>query len=121
MITEKTEYQLEVTDSDFINVRRSDVILKDGVEVSRTYHRHVLTPIDDISKEPDKVKNIAGLIYTADVKKAYKEKRVAEIEAYYADIESQIKASKQTDILKSAQLEKMSADKKAEIDYINSK
>ena len=34
-----------------IQVRRADRIFRDGVEISKSYHRHVVSPGDDLSKE----------------------------------------------------------------------
>jgi hypothetical protein len=50
-ITKETEIgKMEVvTDFKHIQVRTDTVIKEDGVELSRTYHRHVVTP--DISAE----------------------------------------------------------------------
>ena len=39
--------KIEVLLSGCIQVRRRDQILKDGVEVAATYHRHVVSPGDD--------------------------------------------------------------------------
>ena len=42
-----------------IEVRRADVVLKDGLELSRQYHRHVVEPgIVDLSAEDEKVRAI---------------------------------------------------------------
>jgi hypothetical protein len=44
-----------------IEVRRSDVVLKDGEEVSRTYHRHVVPPEqEDLSGEDPIVQEMAA-------------------------------------------------------------
>lgn len=47
-----------------IEVRRSDVVYKDGVELVRQYHRHVVGPKDDVTQEDDLVKKIATLFAT---------------------------------------------------------
>jgi len=42
-----------------IQVRRRDQVLKDGVEIAATYHRHVINPGDDLTNEDPKVAAIA--------------------------------------------------------------
>ncbi len=54
-----------------IQVRTATVIKKDGVEISRSFHRHVVAPDADTSGESDDVKAIAAQVHTSDVKAAY--------------------------------------------------
>jgi urease accessory protein UreE len=54
-----------------IQVRRRDQILKDGVEVAATYHRHVLSPGDDLTNEDPRVVAIAEATWTPEVISAY--------------------------------------------------
>tara|TARA_R100000329_G_scaffold15991_1_gene16458 strand:- start:295 stop:636 length:342 start_codon:yes stop_codon:yes gene_type:complete len=90
-----------------VQVRKATVIKKDGEELTRSFHRYVLqcgtlkggfkedgtTPADDandfvdnpLDKEndgvtaiPDEVKNICNLVWTTDVKTAYKAKLIAD-------------------------------------------
>lgn len=61
MITEKTEYDVTMKSSGHLEVRRSDVVFKDGIEIARTYHRHVVAPGDDVSEEVQLVKDLAAL------------------------------------------------------------
>ena len=71
-LTEKQEYKVEIIPPyNTLQVRRADIILKDGVEVARSYHRHVLNPGDDVSTEPAVVQQTAGAVWTADVVAAY--------------------------------------------------
>ena len=60
-----------VGDYKFIQVRTATVIKKDGVEISRTFHRHVVAPNSDLSGESDDVKAMAAQFHTDEVKKAY--------------------------------------------------
>ena len=66
-----------------LQIRKADVIEKDGVEIARTYHRHVLEPgivaagstaltPTDISGEDPEVQTIANAVWTADNKEAYR-------------------------------------------------
>ena len=63
--------QIEVTRNCSINVRRADLILKDGAEIGKTYHRHVLAPGDDLANEDAKVVAIAQAAWTPEVLAAY--------------------------------------------------
>jgi len=54
-----------------IEVRRADLILRDGAEIARTYHRHVVVPGADFSSETARVKSIAEVVHTAEVIAAY--------------------------------------------------
>ena len=54
-----------------IQVRTATVIKKDGVEISRSFHRHVLAPGDDASAESDDVKALVTQFHTDAVKTAY--------------------------------------------------
>ena len=74
MALEKTtvEDKIEIV-SDFkhIQVRTATVISEDGVELSRSYHRHVVSPLDDVSGESAEVQAIAAAVHTQAVKDAY--------------------------------------------------
>ena len=82
-LTEETiEDKIEiVTDFKKIQVRTATVIKRDGDEISRTFHRHLLSPCTksfgtwedtDISKESTEVQGIANVVWTDTVKNAYK-------------------------------------------------
>ena len=55
-----------------IQVRTATVIKEDGVEISRSFHRHVVAPDDDSSKESADVKAMVAQFHTDAVKAAYK-------------------------------------------------
>ena len=55
-----------------IQVRTDTVIERDGVEISRTYHRHVLAPGDPITGEDPSVQRIAMAEHTPSVIAAYR-------------------------------------------------
>ena len=63
--------KIEVLLSGQTQVRRRDQILKDGVEVAATYHRHVVNPGDDTSAEDPRVAAIAAATWTDEVSAAY--------------------------------------------------
>lgn len=54
-----------------IQVREATIIERDGAEISRSFHRHVISPLDDVSGESAEVQAIAAAVHTADVKAAY--------------------------------------------------
>ncbi len=65
-----------------VQVRRAEIIEKDGVEIARSFHRHALScgSIDesdnfvdtDISGEDADVQSICNAAWTTEVKNAYK-------------------------------------------------
>ena len=73
-LTEETiEDKIEVVgDYRLVQVRTATVIKKDGVEINRSFHRHVVNPTDDISGQSDEVKAICNVVHTDTVKEAYK-------------------------------------------------
>ena len=54
-----------------VQVRTDTVIIEDGNELSRKYHRHVLMPDADISNEHADVQGICNVVWTQTVKDAY--------------------------------------------------
>ena len=63
--------KIEVLLNGCIQVRRRDQILKDGVEVASTFHRHVVNPGDDVSNEDERVAAVATTLWTEEVVAAY--------------------------------------------------
>jgi hypothetical protein len=71
-LTEKTIIdKIEVIENNSIQVRTATIIEKDGTELTRTFHRHVVTPGTDISNEDPKVQAIATAIWAEEVIAAY--------------------------------------------------
>tara|TARA_R100000278_G_scaffold84994_2_gene64986 strand:- start:5426 stop:5713 length:288 start_codon:yes stop_codon:yes gene_type:complete len=74
--------KIEIVEKFKIQVRNATIIKKDGVELTRSFHRHVLTPgtldesdnlIDrDISGEDADVQAICNAVWTDQVKADYK-------------------------------------------------
>ncbi len=56
-----------------VQVRKATVIKKDGVELTRSFHRYVLTPDMDLSQrsEPNEVVAICNAVWTQEVKDAW--------------------------------------------------
>ncbi len=85
----QVEDKIEIVgDYKHIQVRTASVIKEDGTEISRSFHRKVLTPgnldgsdnlVDtDTSSESTEVKGIASTVWTTDVKNAWKAKLIAD-------------------------------------------
>ena len=72
-LTERTEQdKIEVVGSfKHVQVRTATVIERDGAEISRSYHRHVVAPNDDITGESAEVQAICNAVHTDEVKAAY--------------------------------------------------
>ena len=83
-LTETTQYDKIEIVGEFknIQVRKADVIKKDGNEVARSFHRYALAPglldgndelvVTDLSGEPTEVAVIATAAWTDEIKAAYK-------------------------------------------------
>ena len=54
-----------------IQVRTATIIEEDGVELSRSFHRHVIAPDGDSSKESADIKAMVAQFHTDTVKTAY--------------------------------------------------
>jgi len=81
--TEKQEYKLEVIPPySVIQCRQANIVEKDGVEVGRTYHRHVRTPGEDVSGDCSELQAIATALWTQEVIDAY----LASIAAQQPDV-----------------------------------
>ena len=67
--------KIEVVDKgdwSMVQVRTATVIKRDGAEITRSFHRHMISPVDDWSSESDKVKGICDLVHNDTTKAAYK-------------------------------------------------
>ena len=54
-----------------VQVRTATVIKRDGVEISRSFSRHVVAPDADITGESAEVQAICAAVHTQAVKDAY--------------------------------------------------
>ena len=61
-----------------IQVRKATIIKRDEEEISRNFHRHVLTPDADLSGEDADVVAIANTVFTDEAKAAYAAAQEAE-------------------------------------------
>ena len=60
-----------VSDYKHLQIRTATVIKEDGEELSRSFHRRVLHPDDDVSGESAEIRGIAAAVWTDDVKSAW--------------------------------------------------
>ena len=89
-LTESIEYdKIEVVGQHkIVQVRKANIIKKDGTELTRTFERYVLDPgtldasdnlVDrDLSGQPAEVSAICTAVWTTDVKAAWKTKLIAD-------------------------------------------
>jgi len=72
-LTERTvEDKIEIVgDYRHLQVRTAVIIERDGVEISRSFSRHVVAPGADVSGESTEVQAIAAAVHTQAVKDAY--------------------------------------------------
>ena len=74
---ETIEDQIEIVSNNdwkVIQVRDATIVKRDGVEISRSFHRHVVMPnisADDLANESADVQAFAAQIFTDEVKAAY--------------------------------------------------
>jgi hypothetical protein len=60
-----------VGDFKHVQCREATVVSEDGVELSRSFHRHVLHPDSDISGEPQETQDVCNAVWTDEVKTAW--------------------------------------------------
>ena len=78
-ITKTTEIgSIEVLPMGQLQVRTDTIIKEDGVELSRTYHRHVVEPDTDITNEDQRVKDISATVHTDACKTAWAELKASQ-------------------------------------------
>ena len=54
-----------------VQVRTATVVSEDGAELSRSFSRHVVSPLDDTSGETAEVQAICTAMHTQEVRDAY--------------------------------------------------
>jgi hypothetical protein len=71
--------KVELVETNHIQVRTATIIEKDGTELTRTFHRHVLAPGADLTNEDPKVQAIANAIWTEEIIAAYSASLVSQV------------------------------------------
>ena len=54
-----------------VQVRTATIIERDGVEISRSFHRHVVSPGDDTSSQSAEIQAICAAVHTSEIIAAY--------------------------------------------------
>ncbi len=67
----KTDKIEIVGDFKHVQCREATVVSENGVEISRTFHRHALSPDADISSEPQETQDICNAVWTDEVKASW--------------------------------------------------
>ena len=60
-----------VTDYKHLQIRTATIVSEDGNELSRSFHRRVITPDADVSGESAEIQGIAAAVWTDEVKAAW--------------------------------------------------
>ena len=63
---------IDVAQNNFVQVRTKTSIMENGVEITASFHRHVVAPGECSSKEDAKVQAICAVVHTAEVIADYK-------------------------------------------------
>lgn len=63
--------RIEAVENGSVQVRTKTAILENGVQISGTYHRHVIAPGDDYSTEDTRVQAICKALHTSAVIESY--------------------------------------------------
>ena len=71
--------QITVLEDGQMQIREVTRIMEDGKLLSKSYHRHVVTPLDDMSKQDKRVQDVARAVHTPAVKAAFETKRAAQL------------------------------------------
>lgn len=65
MLEKKESYsKIEVLESGHVQLRLTTKLLDDGVVVSESHHRSVVTPLDDITSLPQNVQDVCNAYWT---------------------------------------------------------
>jgi hypothetical protein len=70
-VTQDKIEAINLGDWSVLQVRTKTAIIEDGAELSSSYHRHVVSPTDDLTAESDEVVAIANAVFTQEMKDAY--------------------------------------------------
>ena len=60
-----------VGDFKHLQVREASIIQEDGVELTRSFNRYVLSPGDDVSSQSAEIQSIANAVWTDEIVTAY--------------------------------------------------
>ena len=75
-----TDDKIEIVgDYKHLNIRTATIISEDGTELSRSFHRRVITPDADVGGESDEIQRIAKAVWTSEVKTAWAAHQAANV------------------------------------------
>ena len=63
-----------------IELREDSIILEDGKELSKSYHRSVVVPGDDVSTKPQLIQDLAALLWTPEIIAAAQAKQAEDLQ-----------------------------------------
>ena len=73
MLEKKVTYDHSITETKHIQVRRITRIMEDGKEISKAYHRHVVSPGADTTGQDPMTTTLAKMLHTPEVVKTYQD------------------------------------------------
>jgi len=76
ILTERPEILLTILDDGQIEYRQTRVILEDGNILTKTHHRQVLEPGQDVSSFPKRIKDVTSVVWTQEVINKFREERL---------------------------------------------
>ena len=77
---EQVQDKIEIVgDYKHVQVRTATIVKRDGTELAKTFHRHVVAPDADITGESTEVQAICAAVHTQAVKDAYAAHLAAQI------------------------------------------
>jgi len=75
MLEKQITHDHQITEDGHIQVRQITRIMEDGKEISKSYHRNVVAPGQDTTKQDDRTKVLATAIHTPELVAAFEAKK----------------------------------------------
>lgn len=70
--TERQQHKIEIIPPySIIQCREENIVEKDGVEISKTYHRYTRCPGEDVSNDCQELQAVANALWTPEVIQSY--------------------------------------------------
>ena len=63
-LSKKESYDAQILEDGQLQVRKITRIMEDGIELSKTYHRHAIDVGEDVSQENELIRDIANSVHT---------------------------------------------------------
>jgi hypothetical protein len=76
-LADRTEWFVGIKNDGQIELRRTRIILEDGVEINQIHQREVLEPGDALDNYPPRVRQIAQVVWTPQVITNYRAQKTA--------------------------------------------